>query len=120
VARSGAEESGLAAEGIGVTQPPESPTLHALTGRAIRPATCAGVRQVSELRMTRRVEGGGDQADRRPARGAPGGVADLTNVRTHAGWVYVAFVLAVFSRMVVGWQVSTSLRTDRAITSAER
>ena len=34
-------------------------------------------------------------------------VADLTYVRTHAGWTYVAFVLDVFSRMVVGWQVST-------------
>ena len=35
-------------------------------------------------------------------------VADLTYVRTHAGWTYVAFVLDVFSRMVVGWQVSTA------------
>ncbi|GAA4686991.1 hypothetical protein GCM10023226_25980 [Nocardioides nanhaiensis] len=42
------------------------------------------------------------------------GVADLTYVRTHAGWSYVAFVLDVFSRMIVGWQVSTSLRTDLA------
>ena len=33
-------------------------------------------------------------------------VADLTYVRTHAGWTYVAFVLDVFSRMVVGWQAS--------------
>ena len=42
-------------------------------------------------------------------------VADLTYVRTHACWVYVAFVLDVFARMVVGWQVSTSLRTDLAL-----
>ena len=42
-------------------------------------------------------------------------VADLTYVRTHAGWTYVAFVLDVFSRMVMGWQVSTSLRTDLAL-----
>ena len=41
-------------------------------------------------------------------------VADPTYVRTHAGWTYVAFVLDVFSRMIVGWQVSTSLRTDLA------
>ena len=34
-------------------------------------------------------------------------VADLTYVRTHAGWVYAAFVIDVFTRMVVGWQVST-------------
>jgi putative transposase len=44
-------------------------------------------------------------------------VADLTYVRTHAGWVYAAFVLDVFSRMVVGWQVSTSLRTDLALVA---
>ncbi|WP_420481508.1 IS3 family transposase [Actinopolymorpha pittospori] len=42
-------------------------------------------------------------------------VADLTYVRTHSGWVYAAFVLDVFSRMVLGWQVSTSLRTDLAL-----
>ncbi len=36
-------------------------------------------------------------------------VADSTYVRTFAGWVYCAFVLDVFSRRVVGWQVSTSL-----------
>jgi putative transposase len=42
-------------------------------------------------------------------------VADLTYVRTYAGWVYVAFVVDVFSRYVVGWQVSRSLRTDLAL-----
>jgi putative transposase len=41
-------------------------------------------------------------------------VADIIYVRTFAGWVYCAFVLDVFSRRVVGWQVSTSLRTDLA------
>jgi transposase InsO family protein len=46
-------------------------------------------------------------------------VADLTYVRTHAGWVYVAFVLDVFSRMVVGWQVSTSLRTELALDALD-
>lgn len=39
-------------------------------------------------------------------------VADLTYVRTAVGWVYAAFVLDVYSRMIVGWQVSTSLYTD--------
>ncbi len=34
-------------------------------------------------------------------------VADLTYVKTFAGFVYVAFVLDVFSRFIVGWQVST-------------
>ena len=42
-------------------------------------------------------------------------VADLTYVRTAVGWVYAAFVLDVYSRLVVGWQVSTSLYTDLAL-----
>jgi putative transposase len=42
-------------------------------------------------------------------------VADITCCRTYAGWVYAAFVLDVFSRRVVGWQLSTSLRTDLAL-----
>jgi putative transposase len=46
-------------------------------------------------------------------------VADLTYVKTHSGFVYVAFVVDVFSRFVVGWQVSTSLRSDLAIDALE-
>jgi putative transposase len=46
-------------------------------------------------------------------------VADLTYVKTHTGWVYVAFILDVFSRMVVGWQASRSLRSDLAIDALE-
>ncbi|WP_428985802.1 IS3 family transposase [Sinomonas terricola] len=46
-------------------------------------------------------------------------VADLTYVRTHAGWTYAAFVIDVFSRVVVGWQVSTSLRTDLALDALD-
>jgi putative transposase len=37
-------------------------------------------------------------------------VADLTYVATWQGFVYVAFVIDVFSRMIVGWRVSRSLR----------
>ncbi|WP_428835184.1 DDE-type integrase/transposase/recombinase [Rhodococcus pyridinivorans] len=46
-------------------------------------------------------------------------VADLTYIRTHSGWVYAAFVLDVFSRMIVGWQVSTSMRTDLALDALD-
>ena len=46
-------------------------------------------------------------------------VADITYCRTFAGWVYAAFVLDVFSRRVVGWQLSTSLRTDLALDALE-
>ena len=46
-------------------------------------------------------------------------VADLTYVKTFSGWVYAAFVIDVYSRMVVGWQVSNSLRSDLAIDALE-
>ena len=46
-------------------------------------------------------------------------VADLTYVKTHSGWVDVAFVVDVCSRFVVGWQASRSLRTDLALDALE-
>jgi putative transposase len=46
-------------------------------------------------------------------------VADLTYVKTHSGWVYVAFVIDVFSRFVVGWQASRSLHADLALDALE-
>ena len=46
-------------------------------------------------------------------------VADLTYVKTHCGFVYVAFIIDVFSRAVVGWQASTSLRSDLALDALE-
>ena len=46
-------------------------------------------------------------------------VADITYIRTFTGWVYAAFVLDVFSRRVVGWRLSTSLRTDLALDALE-
>jgi transposase InsO family protein len=39
-------------------------------------------------------------------------VADMTCVRTWSGWAYVAFVLDVYSRMIVGWQVANHMRTE--------
>ena len=47
-------------------------------------------------------------------------VADLTYVSTWRGAVYVAFVVDVFSRMIVGWRVSNSLRTDLALDALEQ
>ena len=46
-------------------------------------------------------------------------VADLTYIRTHAGWVYAAFVIDVFKRRVVGWQTSTNMRTDLALDALD-
>ncbi len=47
-------------------------------------------------------------------------VADLTYVRTWSGFAYVAFVIDVFSRYIVGWQVSHSLRSDLALAALEQ
>ncbi len=62
-----------------------------------------------------------DLVDRKFVAGAPNRlwVADLTYVKTHTGWVYVAFIIDVFSRCVVGWQASTSLRSDLALGALE-
>jgi transposase InsO family protein len=47
-------------------------------------------------------------------------VADLTYVATWAGFVYVAFVVDVFSRRIVGWRVSRSLHSDLALDALEQ
>ena len=39
-------------------------------------------------------------------------VADITYVATWAGFAYVAFVIDVFSRMIVGWNVAATLRAE--------
>ena len=39
-------------------------------------------------------------------------VSDFTYVSTWQGFVYVAFVIDVFARRIVGWRVSSSMRTD--------
>ena len=41
-------------------------------------------------------------------------VADITFVATWAGFVYVAFVIDVYARRIVGWRVANSLRTNAA------
>jgi len=47
-------------------------------------------------------------------------VADITYVATWAGFVYVAFITDVFSRKIVGWRVSNSLRSDLALDALEQ
>ncbi|MGH3041491.1 MAG: IS3 family transposase [Gaiellaceae bacterium] len=64
----------------------------------------------------------GDLVDRNFTASAPNRlwVADLTYVRTWSGFVYVAFVTDVYSRMIVGWQASRSLRSDLALDALEQ
>jgi putative transposase len=47
-------------------------------------------------------------------------VADLTYVATWRGFVYVAFVIDVYSRRIVGWRASNSLRSDLALDALEQ
>jgi transposase InsO family protein len=47
-------------------------------------------------------------------------MADLTYVVTWRGFVYVAFVIDVFARRIVGWRVSSSLRSDLALDALEQ
>jgi transposase InsO family protein len=47
-------------------------------------------------------------------------VADLTYVATWRGFTYVAFVIDVFSRRIVGWRTSNSLRSDLALDALEQ
>ncbi len=47
-------------------------------------------------------------------------VADITYVATWRGVVYVAFVIDVFARMIVGWRVWNSLKTDLVLDALEQ
>lgn len=47
-------------------------------------------------------------------------VADITYVATWSGFVYVAFVTDVFSRKIVGWRVSSSLKSGLALDALEQ
>lgn len=47
-------------------------------------------------------------------------VTDFTYVPTWSGMVYVAFVVDVFSRMIVGWSLATNMRTDLVMTALDQ
>jgi transposase InsO family protein len=47
-------------------------------------------------------------------------VSDFTYVSTWQGWLYVAFVIDVFARRIVGWKVSDSMRTDFVLDALEQ
>ena len=47
-------------------------------------------------------------------------LADLTYVATWSGFAYVALVIDAYSRFIVGWRVSNSLRTDLALDALEQ
>jgi len=47
-------------------------------------------------------------------------VADITYVAAWTGFVYVAFVIDVFSRRIVGWRVASSMKTDLVLDALEQ
>ena len=47
-------------------------------------------------------------------------VSDLTYVATWRGFVYVAFVIDVFARLIVGWRATTSLTAGIALDALEQ
>ncbi|TCJ31731.1 IS3 family transposase, partial [Parafrankia sp. BMG5.11] len=88
--------------------------------RLMRGDGLRGVSRVRSPRTTVRAKGPDSRPDlvrRTFAASAPDRlwVADITYVRTFSGWVYAAFVLDVFSRRIVGWQLSTNLYTELAL-----
>ena len=47
-------------------------------------------------------------------------VSDFTYVSTWQGWLYVAFVVDVFARRIVGWRAHTTMRTDLVLDALEQ
>jgi transposase InsO family protein len=76
--------------------------------------------------VTTRAEAAADRpadlVDRRFTASRPNQlwVADFTYVATWRGFVYVAFVIDVFARRIVGWRVAASLRTDFVLDALEQ
>ena len=92
--------------------------------RLMSACSLRGVRRGAFKRTTQSDERSprpADLVDREFTAAAPNRlwVADLTYVATWAGFAYVAFVIDVFSRRIVGWRVSSSLRSDLALDALE-
>jgi putative transposase len=92
--------------------------------RLMRAAGLRGVIRAKSPRTTRpapETDRPRDLVERQFTASAPNQlwVADITYIRTFSGWVYAAFVIDVFSRMVVGRQVATSLYTDLALDALD-
>ena len=108
----------------GAALPEARPVARCTTQRLMRELGLRGISRAKGPRTT--IPGAGpderpDLVDRHFRADAPDRlwVADLTYGRTFAGWIYAAFVLDVFSRAIVGWQLSTSLRTDLALDALD-
>lgn len=93
--------------------------------RLMRHLGLQGVRRGKVVRTTmpdRSVPCPQDQVNRQFQADRPNQlwVSDFTYVSTWQGWLYVAFVIDVFARRIVGWRVSTSMRTDFVLDALEQ
>jgi putative transposase len=92
--------------------------------RLMRDLGLAGVVRGKRLRTTLPDDVGqrpADLVERQFVAAAPNRlwVADLTYVSTWSGFAYTAFIVDAFSRYIVGWRVSTTLRSDLALDALE-
>lgn len=103
---------------------PDEPIARCTVERRMRALGLAGVsnaRSTTTTRQPKTASYPGDLVQRDFTADAPDTrwVADITYVPTWSGFVYVAFVMDLFSRMIVGWRVDTTLRTDLALDALE-
>ena len=92
--------------------------------RLMRELSLRGVRRGKKIKTTQPEAGAprpADLVERDFAAARPNclWVADLTYVRTFAGFCYVALVIDVYSRLIVGWSLGTSLRTEMPLEALE-
>ena len=92
--------------------------------RVMRAAGIAGVSRRRGPRTTRRevqARPAPDRVERHFEADAPNRlwVADITYVPTLVGFLYLAIVLDVFSRRVVGWAMAPHLRTELVVEALE-
>ena len=90
-------------------------------GRCLNVLGHKGIHRVKKVRTTIPGKDGiraGDLLNRQFTATAPDTVwvTDFTYVRTWAGFVYVAFILDVFSRRIVAWHASTSKQVELVMT----
>jgi putative transposase len=92
--------------------------------RLMRQLGIRGVNRSKRVRTTRRdetAERHPDRVDRKFVAQRPNElwVTDLTYVPTWSGVVYVCFIVDAFSRMIVGWRVATTMRTEMVLDALE-
>jgi len=92
--------------------------------RLMREAGLRGVCRRKRTRTTQRSQSdrpAADLVDRQFAATGPNQlwVADITYIPTWAGFLYLAVVMDVWSRKIVGWAMTTHLRTDLVLAALE-